>query len=292
MLTSEKNRTLNCLTVSNLKLDDVFSDVFGKSSRSIIMALIERPGDEIDVTPLLKKNCKHTAEEIAEAIKGCELSEAQREKLIVCLQHMDEIDTHIAEVEKDIQPYVESYKDSLDLLRTIPGLGGNGITAVTILSELGDDMSVFPTAKNLTSWAGCCPRNDSSASKVKRTRTSHAGSNLKPTLVQVANGLVRSKKHPEFGVRYRRIKARHGHQKAIIAICRMLLVAIWHVLKNHEAYNPLGYPSDKKAGKPSQATLNGYIAVLRKNGIQVIVPEEEQKSTAEVDQKNITENTA
>ena len=103
------------------------------------------------------------------------------------------------------------------------------------------DMSVFPSSKNLVSWAGCCPRNDKSNKTVKSTRISTAGSCLKPTLVQVANAVIKSKDHPEFGIRYRRIKAHRGHKKAIIAICRMLLTAIWNVISKREPYSPDGY---------------------------------------------------
>lgn len=104
------------------------------------------------------------------------------------------------------------------------------MTAISVLSEIGGDMSVFPTAKNLCSWAGCCQRNDRSGGKVKSRRISRAGSFLNPLLVQVANALIRSSKHPEFTERYRRIKARRGHKKAIIAVCKMLLTAIWNIL--------------------------------------------------------------
>jgi GH24 family phage-related lysozyme (muramidase) len=115
------------------------------------------------------------------------------------------------------------------------------MTAIAILSEIGGDMSVFPTAKNLVSWAGCCPRNDQSAGKIKSTRISCAGCYLKPLLVQISNALLRSKKHLEFRERYRRIKARRGHKKAIIAVCRMLLTAIWNVLSKLEPYTPEGF---------------------------------------------------
>ena len=108
----------------------------------------------------------------------------------------------------------------MELIRTVPGLSKDPLTAIRILSEIGADMSVFPTAKHLVSWAGCCPRNDQSAQKVKSTRISRAGSYLKPILVQIANALLKSKDHPEFRERYRRIKARRGHKKAIIAVCR------------------------------------------------------------------------
>ena len=99
-----------------------------------------------------------------------------------------------------------------------------------LVSEIGVDMSVFPTVKHLYSWAGCCPRNDGSGGKIKSTRISRAGAYLKPLLVQVANALVRSEKHPEFSDRYRRIKARRGHKKAIIAVCHMILVTGWNIL--------------------------------------------------------------
>ena len=106
-------------------------------------------------------------------------------------------------------------------MRTVPGVSKEPLTAIRLLSEIGSDMSVFPTSKNLVSWAGCCPRNDSSAQKVKSTRISRAGSYLKPLLVQIANALLKSKEHPEFKERYRRIKARRGHKKRLLhyAVC-------------------------------------------------------------------------
>ncbi len=106
-------------------------------------------------------------------------------------------------------------------------------------------MSVFPSAKHLASWAGCCPRNDQSNKKVKSTRISRAGCYLKPLLVQIANAVIKSDRHPECRERYRRIKARRGHKKAIIAACRMLLTAIWNVLSKLEPYSAKGYLADK-----------------------------------------------
>ena len=91
------------------------------------------------------------------------------------------------------------------------------------------------------SKAGCCPRNDQSSRKIKSTRISRAGSYFKPVLVQIANALIKSKKHPEFTTRYRRIKARRGHKKAIIAICRMILTSIWHILTDLKPYTPEGF---------------------------------------------------
>ena len=133
---------------------------------------------------------------------------------------------------------------ALGLLKTcfFPGLNSDPITAISVISEIGADMSVFPTSKHLVSWAGCCPRNDKSDSKAKSTRISRAGIYLEPLLVQVSNALIRSDKNPEFKERYRRLKALRGHRKAVIAICHMLLTAIWNILSKLEPYSPNGYP--------------------------------------------------
>ena len=138
------------------------------------------------------------------------------------------------------QARFSSFSKLTCMIRTVPGFDKNPMTALQMLSEIGGDMSVFPTAKNLVSWAGYCPRNDPSNQKIKSTRISRAGSYFKPVLVQIANALIRSKKNPEFTTRYRRIKARRGHKKAIIAICRMLLTAIWHILTDLKPYTPEG----------------------------------------------------
>ena len=240
MLTSEKNRAQNCLTVSNMKLDDVFSDVFGKTARSITEYILAHPGEHFNVAPFVDKRCKTPIDVIQDAVDGA-ISPEQAVKLRECLNHIDELEFHKGRIEKEIYTLVEPFSACLNLIRTVPGMDKNPMTAITILSEIGSDMSVFPTAKHLVSWAGCCPRNDRSAKHVKSTRISQAGSCLKPLLVQVANALIKSDKHPEFRERYRRIKSHRGHKKAIIAVCKMLLTAIRNMLSTGEVYNPSGY---------------------------------------------------
>ena len=240
MLTSEKNRAQNCLTVSSLKLDDVFTDVFGKSARSITEYILAHPGEKFNVAPFVDKRCKTPIDQIQDAVDGAICPE-QAVKLRECLNHIDELNTHRERIEQEILTLVEPYSAHLDLIRTVPGMNKDPMTAILILSEIGSDMSVFPTAKHLVSWAGCCPRNDQSAKHVKSTRVSQAGSYLKPRLVQVANALLKSKDHPEITERYRRIKSHRGHKKAIIAVCKMLLTAIWNILSTGEAYNASGY---------------------------------------------------
>ncbi len=265
MITGEKNRAQNCLTVSNLKLDDVFSDVFGKSSRSITEQILAHPGETFDVTPFVHGHCKTPIEEIQAAVDGA-ISPEQAVKLRQCLDHIDELEKHIETVEQEILRLSDPYESALNLIRTVPGFHKNPMTAIQVLSEIGADMSVFPTAKHLVSWAGCCPRNDQSNKKIKSTRISRAGSYFKPILVQVANALIKSKKHPEFTNRYRRIKARRGHKKAIIAICRMILTAIWHILSDLNPYTPDGFLESRPVNESKTLTTSQALILLKQRG--------------------------
>ena len=263
--TGEKNRAQNCFTVSNLKLDDVFSDVFGKSSRSITEYMLAHPGETFDVTPFVDRRCKSPIPEIQAAVDGA-ISQEQAVKLRQCLDHIDELEKHKEEIEREILRLSDSYRSTLELLRTVPGLDKDPFTAIRILSEIGADMSVFPSDKHLVSWAGCCPRNDLSNFKIKSTRISRAGSYLKPLLVQLSNALIKSKAHPEFARRYRRIKAHRGHKKAIIAICRMLLTAIWHILSDKKPYSPDGYLQSRTAKKNMVLTTSQALNLLKSRG--------------------------
>lgn len=265
MITSEKNRAQNCLTVSNLKLDGVFSDVFGKSSRSITEHILQHPREKFDVAPFVHRRCKTPINEIQAAVDGT-VSKEQAVKLRQCLDHIDELQKHISEVEQEILRLSDKYEAALLLIRTVPGFDKNLMTAVQVLSKIGGDISVFPTAKHLVSWAGCCPRNDKSDRKIKSTRISRAGSCFKPVLVQVANALIKSKKHPEFTTRYKRIKARRGHKKAIIAVCHMILTAICHILTDLKPYTPDGFLESRPVNKEKVLTTSQALNLLKQRG--------------------------
>ena len=268
MLTSEKNRAQNCLTVSNLKLDDVFSDVFGKSARSITNYILDHPGETFDVTPFVDGRCKTPSPEIQAAVDGA-ISPEQTVKLRQCLAHIDELEAHKREIEQEILAIAEPFSAVLDFLYTLPGLDKNPMTAIAILSEIGPDMSVFPSSKHHVSWADCCPRNDQSNCKVKSTRISRAGCYLKPLLVQVANALIKSKRHPEFKERYHRIKSHRGHKKAIIAVCKMLLTAIWNMLSKLEPYNPAGFSEHRPVNEKKILTKSQALELLKLRGYTI-----------------------
>lgn len=278
ILTGEKNRAQNCLTVSNLKLDDVFSDVFGKSSRSIIEYILDNPGELFDVAPFVDKHCKHPLDEIQDAVDGA-ISREQSAKLREIFQHIDELNAHKQHLETDIFRLAAQYQFALELIRTVPGFSSDPLTAIKVISEIGVDMSVFPTSKNLVSWAGCCPRNDQSGGKRKSTRISRAGVYLKPLLVQIANSIVKSDKYPEIKERYRRIKARRGHKKAIISICNMFLTAIWNILYKAEPYSADGFLVSRNVELSKIITKSQALALLRLRGY-IIKDDGESSSSA------------
>lgn len=235
----EKNRAQNCLTVSNFKLDDVFSDVFGKASSNIISCLLENPTEKItDVAPFRTKGMKATDEEILAAVDG-EFCPKQAEKLRIIRSYMNSLEVCRLNVESVNLSLAEKYIPQINLVTTVPGI--QTFAAIGIISEIGVDMSVFPSSKHLCSWAGLTPQNNESAGKKKTTRISRAGDYIKPLLVQCALCAIRAQSNPEIRNRYLSIKKRRGHKKAIIAIARMLLSVIYNILKKNEPYNPEFY---------------------------------------------------
>lgn len=263
-MTGEKNRMQNSLTVSNIKLDDVFSDVFGKASTNIINRLLSDPSEKLtDVSGFRTKGMKATDEEVLSAIDGCICPE-QAEKMRIIRSHMDCLDLCKLNLESLILSVSEKYLPQLNLVLTVPGI--KSLSAITIISEIGVDMSVFPTSKHLCSWAGLTPQNNESAGKKKTTRISRAGAYIKPLLVQCALCAIRKKSNPEIRNRYLAIKKRRGHKKAIIAIARMLLTAIYNILKKNEPYNAELYRRTDMPPAHRAVTVNEAIYFLQRQG--------------------------
>lgn len=262
--TGEKNRMQNCLTMSNLKLDDVFSDVFGKASTNIINHLLSNPSEKLtDISSFRTKGMKATDEQVLSAVDGCICAE-QAEKMRIIRSHMDNLELCKLNLESLILSVSEKYLPQLNLVLTVPGI--KTFSAITIISEIGVDMSVFPTSKHLCSWAGLTPQNNESAGKKKTTRISRAGAYIKPLLVQCALRAIRKKSNPEIRNRYLSIKKRRGHKKAIIAIARMLLTSIYNILKKNEPYNAEFYRQADKPPVHRTVTVDEAIYILQRQG--------------------------
>jgi len=263
----EKNRAQNCLTTSNIQLDHAFTDVFGKSATRILNHILENPGDKtFDVTPFVDRRCKTPIEEIQLAIDG-NISPEQAEKLKIIRSHMDSLELCKANLESAILFLAEPLLPQINLVSTVPGI--KDFSAIAVIAEIGFDMSVFPTAKHLCSWAGLAPQCNESGGKKKSSRVSKAGAYIKPLLIQCSNAVVSSNKHPEIKNRFLAIKKRRGHKKAIVAIARMLLTAIFHILSKSEPYNPDLY---RNSDISPLDYIDRTVKLLEKQGFTVSKP--------------------
>jgi len=237
---SEKNRFQNALTVCNVALDSVVSDIFGKSATSVIDYLLEQSDNSInheEISSRLLRSLKKKSESVIESIEGYQMTDSQKYRMRLVHAHMDYITSTISDIDSMINSLVEPYDNAVKLLCTIPGVDRN--SAITIISEIGTDMTQFSNSKRLCCWAGLTPGNNESAGKKKSVRITRAGVYLKPALVQVAHAAVKSDKSPYYKAKYERIMKRRGKKRAIIAISRMILTAAYQMLSTGEVWNPI-----------------------------------------------------
>jgi len=235
---SEKNRYQNVFTVCNVALDAVVSDMFGKSASSITDYIVN--SDTFDpeyCVSLLQKSLKKKADEVVESIEGFQMSAPQKERAKMVREHYDYLLGQIKKIDAAIDVLAKPFDSAIDLLCTIPGIQRD--SAITVISEIGTDMSQFDSSKRLCRWAGLTPGNNESAGKKKSVRITRAGVYLKPALVEIAHAAVKSKKTPYYKTKYERIAKRRGKKRAIIAIARMILTAVYHMLSTGEVWNPV-----------------------------------------------------
>jgi len=256
-------RLQKTLEDANIKLDSVISDVMGLSGRKMIEALIAGESDSEQLAQLAHRRIKATPEELCEALRG-RVTRHHRFLLNVHLQQIDAIDAAINTIDQEIDAHVEPFRDTVLLLTTIPGVDELG--ACVILAEIGRDMSRFPTAGHLISWAGLCPRNDESAGKRRSTRMRKAAAWLKTTLVQCAWAATR-KKASYLQAQFHRLRARRGAKKAIGAVAASILTAAYEMLKTGTLYEDLGCNHFDKRGKGKQ--IHRLVSRLRNLGYDV-----------------------
>ena len=238
MKSSEKNRFQNAFTVCNVALDSVVSDMFGKSATAITDYLTsDEDFDPQYCVSLLHRSLKKKADDVLASIEGYEITLEQKYRIGIVRDHLHYIEKLIERVDLCINAMVEKYDGAISLLCTIPGIDRS--SAITVISEIGVDMAQFGSSKRLCCWAGLTPGNNESAGKKKSVRISRAGVYLKPALVQVAHAAVKDKLNPYYALKYERIAKRRGKKRAIIAIARMILTAIYSMLSTGEIWNPV-----------------------------------------------------
>jgi transposase len=265
--TSEKNRYQNCLTWSNLQIASVVSDVFGKSAQKIIQSVLDNPDEKPDIETLVHKSMTAKVNALELSMDG-EISEEQAEKIRVIKAHYDALTLCKNNLEGLIIELGEEFKSHQELIQTVPGFK-NPLTALRLISEIGIDMTQFPTAGHLCSWAGVVPANNESAVKKYSVKISKGGRYIKPLLVEVANAVVKSEKYPEHRNKYLQLKKRRGHKKAIIAIAHRLLVATYHVLKNNEPYNAELYHYAEYVAPNKEMSVEEAVRFAQSHGFRV-----------------------
>ena len=246
--TSEKNRFTNALTVGNCKLDLVFSDIFGKSSQAIVDTILDNDSfSDEDIINCLRKNCKSSREDILSAISGISFTYEQKLRIKLVKGHIGYLTNEINNLRDIINKIIAPYEEYINLLMTIPGIDRN--SAITILSEIGIDMSQFSSHYKLASWAGLAPGCNESAGKKKSVKISRAGVYLKPCLVEVAHCAVKDKTNTYYANKFNKISKRRGKKRAYIAIARKILVAIYHMLLTGEVWNPRDLANNETSDK-------------------------------------------
>ena len=263
---SEKNRFQNALTVGNCKIDMVFSDVFGKSASSIINLILSNDTyTSEDILSKVHGSCKASHEDILSAIDGVTLDTHQKARIEIVKNHMEYVDSLLCKIQKHIDEMIVGYENYIQLLCTIPGVDRK--SAITIISEIGVDMSQWSSHHKLASWAGLAPGCNESAGKKKSVKISRAGVYLKPCLVQVTHAAVKDKDYDYYANKFNKISKRRGKKRAIIAIARKILVAIYHMLKTGEVFNP----SDMTDIETSQKKRIEYIKNNFKNAFNQLM---------------------
>ena len=256
----EANRLHKALEDTNIKLDCVASDLLGKSGRAMLDALVSGTTDPQVLAELAKGVLRKKIPALREALEG-HFDELHALLIGAILAHLDFLDEQIERLSDAIEERLLPFERAVELLCTIPGVQRR--TAENILGEIGPDMSVFPSARHLASWAGQCPGNDRSAGKQRSGRPRKGSKWLNEALKDAAIGATRTK-DTYLQALYRRQRSRIGHAKAIGTLKHSIICAAWHMLTNGELYREAG--GNYFAQRDPQRATNRLIAQLQRLG--------------------------
>jgi transposase len=234
--TTERNRTLKLLETANIKLASVASEVFGVSGMAMLQALVENKTAPAEMAELARGKLRRKREPLALALEG-RLTEHHRYVLAFHLRRLAVIEGDLRTLDARIEERVQPFQAQRRLLQQIPGV--DALIAVTVIAEIGIDMSVFGNAMRLAAWAGVCPGNHQSAGKRKSGATRRGNVHLKTALVTAAVGASRQK-GSYYKDKYHRLKARRGRLRAAMAIAHKILIAAYHMLAGNVPFHELG----------------------------------------------------
>ena len=232
----EVNRLQKVLELANVKLSAVATDILGKSGRSILAALLEGERDQQVLAELARGRMRSKRAQLQDALTG----RLQPHHLVLLermLEHVDFIDASLAQLQQAIDTCLAPFEEALELVQTIPGVQAKA--ASTIVAEIGVDMTRFPSAKHLASWAGVCPGNKESGGKRLSGKTTNGNTYLRAVLTEVV-WVVSRMKDNYLAAQYHRLARRLGKKKAAVAVAHSILVMVYHILRTHKPYTELG----------------------------------------------------
>jgi transposase len=263
--TRETNRLQKILEGCNIKLASVASNVMGVSGRSMLEAIIAGETDPTVLADLARNRLKKKTAELAEALNGT-VRKHQLMMLQKQLEHIDYVNQLIEELDAEIEARMAPFQEELELIDTIPGVGI--ATAQQILAETGIDMSRFPSAGHLCSWAGLTPGHDESAGKKRSTKTRKGNCKLRSALTEAAKAASR-KKGTYLYSQYHRIASRRGKNKAAVAVAHTILKMIYHMLISKQPYRELG--ADYFDNRQREYLVRHSIKRLQSLGFEVTI---------------------
>ena len=256
----EAQRLHKALEDTGIKLDCVATDILGKSGRAMLDALVQGTKDPEVLAELARGKLRPKIPALREALEG--RFEPLHALLIgAILNHLDFLDEQIEQLSDAIEEQLRPFATAVELLCTIPGVAQR--TAEVLIAELGIDMSVFPTAGHLASWAGMCPGNDQSAGKRRSGRTRKGSKHLNAALTDAAMAATRTN-GSYLQALYRRKKPQLGHARALGAVKHSMICACWHILSTGELYSDLG--GDYFARRDPAKTTKRLVAQLERLG--------------------------
>jgi transposase len=232
----EANRLHKALEDTGIKLDCVVTDILGKSGRAMLDALVNGTTDPEVLANLALGKLRPKIPALKEALEG-RFDHLHAVWIGAILNHLDFLDQQITDLSEAIAEQIAPFEQAVELLCTIHGVQRR--TAEVIIGEIGVDMTIFPTAKQLASWAGQCPGNDKSAGKRRSGKTRDGSKWLDWALEEAAMAAIRTK-DSYLAAQYARLKPRRGHKKALGAVKHSLICICWHMLSTGELYNDLG----------------------------------------------------
>lgn len=261
----EANRIQKILEGANIKLTSVISDVLGVSGRAMLQGIIDGEEEPAALADRVTTHLKATPEALQAALRGT-VGAQQRRLLAFQLAHVTFLDEQISQLDGVIAEHLRPFAAEVTRLDTIPGVGVRA--AQEIIAAIGTDMSRFPSAAHLASWAKLCPGTKESAGKRSSARIGPGNTYLRATLVEAAWAATHTK-NTYLAAQYRRLAARKGAKRALVAVAHSLLVIVYHILKEGSVYRDLGANYFDERSK--EAIIRRTVQRLERLGVKVSV---------------------